>query len=102
MAWSRSKSAQTPAWSQDDYHTDFAAKIKDQIEQGVAPWQEPWLPDFDRRATVMTCRPRQGSLHLEQARHATAGKTAANTGQAGTSDPDLRAAGRPHTASVVQ
>ena len=44
MAWGRSKSAQTPAWSQDDYHTDFAAKIKDQIEQGVAPWQKPWKP----------------------------------------------------------
>ncbi len=45
MAWGRkTTAAQTPAWSQDDYHTDFAAKIKDQIAQGVAPWQKPWKP----------------------------------------------------------
>ena len=45
MAWGRrKKSAQTPAWSQDDYHADFAGKIKEQIEKGVAPWQKPWKP----------------------------------------------------------
>ena len=42
MAWGRKHTAaQTPAWSQDDYHTAFASKIKEQIEQGVAPWQKP-------------------------------------------------------------
>ena len=45
MAWGRGKkSAQKPAWSQDDYHADFAGKIKEQIEKGVAPWQKPWKP----------------------------------------------------------
>ena len=45
MAWGRgTTSAQTPAWSQDDYHAEFAGKFKDQIEQGVAPWQKPWKP----------------------------------------------------------
>ena len=45
MAWGRKHTAaQTPAWSQDDYHAAFASKIKDQIEQGVAPWQKPWKP----------------------------------------------------------
>ncbi len=29
MAWGRSKSAQTPAWSQDDYHNAFAGKLKE-------------------------------------------------------------------------
>ena len=43
MAWGRKKTAaQTPAWSQDDYHAEFAGKLKEQIEQGVAPWQKPW------------------------------------------------------------
>ena len=40
--------AQTPARSQDDYHAEFAGKLKDQIEQGVAPWQKPWKPDERR------------------------------------------------------
>ena len=45
MAWGRkTTAAQTPAWSQDDYHAAFATKVKDQIEQGVAPWQKPWKP----------------------------------------------------------
>ena len=45
MAWGRTHTAaQKPAWSQDDYHTAFASKIKEQIEQGVAPWQKPWKP----------------------------------------------------------
>ncbi len=49
MAWGRKHTAaQKPAWSQDDYHSDFAAKIKDQIEQGVAPWQKPWKPGEER------------------------------------------------------
>ena len=35
MAWGRKKTAaQTPAWSQDDYHAEFAGKLKEQIEQG--------------------------------------------------------------------
>ena len=45
MAWGRkTTAAQKPAWSQDDYHTAFASKIKEQIEQGVAPWQKPCPP----------------------------------------------------------
>ena len=45
MAWGRKHTAaQTPAWSQDDYHAAFAGKLKEQIEQGVAPWQKPWKP----------------------------------------------------------
>ena len=45
MAWGRkTTAAQTPAWSQDDYHTAFASKLKEQIEQGVAPWQKPCPP----------------------------------------------------------
>ena len=45
MAWGRKHTAaQKPAWSQDDYHAEFAGKLKDQIEQGVAPWQKPWKP----------------------------------------------------------
>ena len=43
MAWGRkTTAAQTPAWSHDDYHKAFAGKLKEQIEQGVAPWQKPW------------------------------------------------------------
>ena len=45
MAWGRKHTAaQRPAWSQDDYHAAFAGKLKEQIEQGVAPWQKPWKP----------------------------------------------------------
>ena len=45
MAWGRrTPSAQTPAWSQDDYHKEFAGKLKEQIAQGVAPWQKPCPP----------------------------------------------------------
>ena len=45
MAWGRKHTAaQKPAWSQDDYHAAFAGKLKEQIEQGVAPWQKPWKP----------------------------------------------------------
>ena len=45
MAWGRKNTAaQKPAWSQDDYHAAFAGKLKEQIEQGVAPWQKPWKP----------------------------------------------------------
>ena len=41
MAWGRKNTgAQKPAWSQDDYHAAFAGKLKEQIEQGVAPWQK--------------------------------------------------------------
>ena len=47
MAWGRrTTSARTPAWSQDDYRADFAAKIKDQIEQGVVPWHRKSSPDL--------------------------------------------------------
>ena len=49
MAWGRKHTAaQTPAWNQDDYQTAFAGKLKDQIEQGVAPWQKPWKPGEER------------------------------------------------------
>ena len=45
MAWGRRHtSANTPAWSQDDYHAEFADKIREQITAGVAPWQKPCPP----------------------------------------------------------
>ena len=49
MAWGRKNTAaQKPAWSQDDYHAEFAGKLKEQIEHGVAPWQKPWKPSERR------------------------------------------------------
>ena len=57
MAWGRrTPSAQTPAWNQDDYHTAFAGKLKEQIERGVAPWQKPWKPG-ESRLPGRTSRP---------------------------------------------
>ena len=45
MAWSKKKPpADKPRWNQDDSHTEFAGKLKEQIAQGVAPWQKPWKP----------------------------------------------------------
>ena len=45
MAWGRkTTAAPKPAWSQDDYHKEFAGKLKEQIERGVAPWQKPCPP----------------------------------------------------------
>ena len=74
MAWGRKHTtAQTPAWSQDDYHTDFAAKIKDQIEQGVAPWQKPWKPGERRLPeNVASKKPYRGgnSVYLSVAQTA--------------------------------
>ena len=47
MAWGRKHTAaQKPAWNQDDYHKEFAGKLKEQIEQGVAPWQKPCPPCY--------------------------------------------------------
>ena len=61
MAWGRSKSAQTPAWNQDDYHKAFAGKLKEQIEQGVAPWQKPWKPGEERLPkNIQTDKPYRG------------------------------------------
>ena len=62
MAWGRKHTAaQTPAWSQDDYHTAFASKIKEQIEQGVAPWQKPWKPGEERLPkNIQTDKPYRG------------------------------------------
>ena len=48
MAWWRTPSAQTPTWSLEDDHTAFVATIKEQIEQGVAPWQQSWKPGVRR------------------------------------------------------
>ena len=51
MVWGRKKSqpaADTPRWNQDDYHKEFAGKLKEQIERGVAPWQKPWKPGESR------------------------------------------------------
>ena len=42
MAWGRTP--KKPVWSQDDYHNEFAGKLREQIEAGVAPWQKPWKP----------------------------------------------------------
>ena len=50
MVWGRKKSpaADKPRWNQDDYHKEFAGKLKEQIEAGVAPWQKPWTPGESR------------------------------------------------------
>ena len=48
MAWWRKQSAQTRAWNLEDYHTAFIATLKEQIEQGVAPWQQSWEPGARR------------------------------------------------------
>ena len=62
MAWGRrTTSAQTPAWSQDDYHAAFAGTLKDQIEQGVAPRQKPWKPGERRLPkNIQTDKPYRG------------------------------------------
>ena len=62
MAWGRKHTAaQKPAWSQDDYHTAFASKIKEQIERGVAPWQKPWKPGEERLPkNIQTNKPYRG------------------------------------------
>ena len=45
MPWGRrTPPADTPRWNQDDYHKEFAGTLKEQIAQGVAPWQKPWKP----------------------------------------------------------
>ena len=45
MPWGRRKPpADKPRWNQEDYHKAFAGKLKEQIAQGVAPWQKPWKP----------------------------------------------------------
>ena len=42
MGWGRKKPpADKPRWNQDDYHREFAGKLKEQIAAGVAPWQQP-------------------------------------------------------------
>ena len=68
MAWGRrTPSAQTPAWNQHDYHTAFAGKLKEQIEQGVAPWQKPWKPGEERLPkNIQTDKPYRGgnSIYL--------------------------------------
>ena len=68
MAWGRrTPSAQTPAWNQDDYHKEFAGKLKEQIEQGVAPWQKPWKPGEERLPkNIQTDKPYRGgnSIYL--------------------------------------
>ena len=68
MAWGRKHTAaQKPAWNQDDYHTAFASKIKEQIEQGVAPWQKPWKPGEERLPkNIQTDKPYRGgnSIYL--------------------------------------
>ena len=62
MAWGRKHTAaQKPAWSQDDYHAEFASKLKEQIEQGVAPWQKPWKPGEERLPkNIQTDKPYRG------------------------------------------
>ncbi len=74
MAWGRkTTAAQKPVWSQDDYHTAFASKIKEQIEQGVAPWQKPWKPGEARLPkNIQSGKPYRGgnSVYLSVAQTA--------------------------------
>ena len=74
MAWGRKHTAaQTPAWNQDDYHKEFAGKLKEQIEQGVAPWQKPWKPGEQRLPkNIQSGKPYRGgnSVYLSVAQTA--------------------------------
>ena len=70
MAWGTSKK---PAWSQDDYHHEFAGTLRAQIEAGVAPWQKPWKPgEKHLPENVKTEKPYRGgnSLYLSVAQTA--------------------------------
>ena len=62
MGWGKKKPpADTPRWNQDDYHKDFAGKLKEQIAQGVAPWQKPWKPGERRLPkNIHTDKPYRG------------------------------------------
>ena len=62
MAWGRKKpAADKPRWNQDDYHQEFAAALKAQIAQGVAPWQQPWKPGERRLPkNIQTDKPYRG------------------------------------------
>ena len=62
MGWGKKKPpADTPRWNQDDYHKDFAGTLKEQIEQGVAPWQKPWKPGESRLPkNIQTDKPYRG------------------------------------------
>ena len=43
--WGKKKPAtDKPTWNQEDYHTEFAGKLTEQIRNGTAPWQKPWKP----------------------------------------------------------
>ena len=64
MVWGRKKTppaVDKPRWNQDDYHKEFAGKLKEQIEQGVAPWQKPWKPGESRLPkNIQTDKPYRG------------------------------------------
>ena len=62
MRWGTQKPpAETPRWNQDDYHQEFAAKLKEQIAAGVAPWQKPWAPGERRLPeNIQTKKPYRG------------------------------------------
>ena len=64
MVWGRKKTppaVDKPRWNQDDYHQEFAGKLKAQIEQGVAPWQKPWKPGESRLPkNIQTDKPYRG------------------------------------------
>ena len=45
MGWGKKKAASDrPTWNQEDYHTEFAGKLTEQIRNGTAHWQKPWKP----------------------------------------------------------
>ena len=64
MGWGRKKpppSAEKPRWNQDDYHKEFAGKLKEQIAAGVAQWQKPWKPGESRLPkNIQTDKPYRG------------------------------------------
>ena len=64
MGWGRKKTqpaVDKPRWNQDDYHKEFAGQLKEQIEQGVAPWQKPWKPGESRLPkNIQTDKPYRG------------------------------------------
>ena len=63
MGWGKKKAASDrPTWNQEDYHTEFAGKLTEQIRNGTAPWQTPGTPGarvpVEPRTTTRPAGPR--------------------------------------------
>ena len=65
MGWGRKKKHHRRwtnlAGTRDDYHKEFAGQLKEQIAQGVAPWQKQWKPGECRLPkNIQTDKPYRG------------------------------------------